>query len=142
MSESEEFCIPCVDNDDWEPTPEELEAAYVQLEKGAVLELEWKCPARRAPESNLPEEEPPQTAEQSEKEIPNAPINKEFDFMDETPLTSTQIRVRTPNATPKKKKTTNFAGVLDTMKKHGRFMATAPNAGGPSSVNKEPLSEN
>uniref|UniRef100_A0A1L8DAG7 PAXIP1-associated glutamate-rich protein 1 n=3 Tax=Nyssomyia neivai TaxID=330878 RepID=A0A1L8DAG7_9DIPT len=131
MSENESFCIPCVDNDDWEPTPEELEAAYVQLEKGAVLELEWKCPGRRNPESSLPEEEPTQATDQSEKEIPNISINKEFDFMDETPLTS-QIRVRTPNATPKKKKTTNFAGVLDSMKKHGRFLPV-PNTG-----NKEP----
>ncbi|XP_059612769.1 band 7 protein AGAP004871-like isoform X4 [Phlebotomus argentipes] len=37
MGENESFCIPCVDSDDWEPTPEELEAAYVQLEKGAVF---------------------------------------------------------------------------------------------------------
>jgi len=47
----------------------------------------------------------------------------DFDFMDESPLQ--QIRVRNQNATPKgsaKKKTTNFAGVIDSMKKHGRLL--------------------
>uniref|UniRef100_A0A1B0DGQ5 PAXIP1-associated glutamate-rich protein 1 n=1 Tax=Phlebotomus papatasi TaxID=29031 RepID=A0A1B0DGQ5_PHLPP len=125
MSENESFCIPCVDTDDWEPTPEELEAAYVQLEKGAMLELEWKCPGRRKlPSPTLAEDNPP-ISDQTDKEASgNTQFNKEFDFMDETPLTTTQMRVRTPNATPKKKKTTNFAGVLDTMKKHGRFLPT------------------
>lgn len=48
--------------------------------------------------------------------------NKDFDFMDEAATPT--MRVRAQNATPKgsaKKKTANFAGVIDAMKKHGRI---------------------
>lgn len=40
------------------------------------------------------------------------------------------MRVRSTNSTPKgsaKKKTTNFAGVLDSMKKHGRLSSGTHN---------------
>lgn len=54
--------------------------------------------------------------------------NKDFDFMDE--VATPTMRVRAQNATLKgsaKKKTANFAGVIDAMKKHGRL--TQPAAG-------------
>ncbi|GAB0094967.1 hypothetical protein DMENIID0001_102930 [Sergentomyia squamirostris] len=136
MTENEVFRISCVELENWEHTPEELEAEYTLQSNGSIPELEWKNPGRQ--KLPLPTSMPDQTSlsDAADKETENAQINKEFDFMDETPLNTAQMRVRTPNATPKKKKTTNFAGVLDTMKKHGRFLPNST-AGG----NRESTSE-
>nr|XP_019535646.2 uncharacterized protein LOC109407077 [Aedes albopictus] len=113
------WSMQCCELDDLIPSPEDLESAYVALENGTYsLELNWKCPGRRPPSPVKTEE--PKVAEPAEKETPTK--NKEFDFMDDGPLP--QMRVRTQNTGPKgsaKKKTTNFAGVLDQMKKHGRL---------------------
>lgn len=42
--------IPCVgENEEFEPTPAELDAMYHKLAKGETIDLTWKCPGRRAP---------------------------------------------------------------------------------------------
>ncbi|KAL1379362.1 hypothetical protein pipiens_008117 [Culex pipiens pipiens] len=133
MADDDNWSMQCCELDDLIPSPEELENAYVALENGTYpLELNWKCPGRRPP-SPVPKDDGPKTTEVVEKETPTK--NKEFDFMDDGPLP--QMRVRTQNSGPKgsaKKKTTNFAGVLDQMKKHGRLTplkeGAAPAAGG------------
>ncbi|XP_055602237.1 uncharacterized protein LOC129757500 [Uranotaenia lowii] len=118
-TDDDNWSMQCCELDDLIPAPEELEAAYVALEAGTyALELNWKCPGRRPP-SPVQKDEPKST-EVTEKETPTK--NKEFDFMDDVGLP--QMRVRNQNTGPKgsaKKKTTNFAGVLDQMKKHGRL---------------------
>ncbi|XP_058819192.1 uncharacterized protein LOC131682038 [Topomyia yanbarensis] len=118
-TDDDNWSIQCCELDDLVPSPEELEDAYAALENGTYsLELNWKCPGRRPPSPVQKDE--PKVAEVVEKESPTK--NKEFDFMDDVALP--QMRVRTQNSGPKgsaKKKTTNFAGVLDQMKKHGRL---------------------
>ncbi|XP_055547918.1 uncharacterized protein LOC129731718 [Wyeomyia smithii] len=118
-TDDDNWSMQCCELDDLIPTPEELESGYIALENGTFpLELNWKCPGRRPPSPVQKDE--PKVAEVVEKETPTK--NKEFDFMDDVALP--QMRVRTQNSGPKgsaKKKTTNFAGVLDQMKKHGRL---------------------
>ncbi|KAJ6632811.1 hypothetical protein Bhyg_16351 [Pseudolycoriella hygida] len=114
--ESSNWSIPCIaDDEELEPSAEDLEAMYQKLENGSLLDLQWKCPGRRRAPT-------PPTA--VEAEVPAAPEkeivskNKEFDFMEEVAKPAMRVR---PNTTPKtsaKKKTANFAGVLDAMKKH------------------------
>ncbi|XP_065077261.1 uncharacterized protein Pa1 [Ochlerotatus camptorhynchus] len=120
-TDDDNWSMQCCELDDLIPLPEDLESAYVALENGSYpLELNWKCPGRRPPSPVQKDE--PKVTEAVEKETPTK--NKEFDFMDDVPLP--QMRVRTQNSGPKgsaKKKTTNFAGVLDQMKKHGRLTA-------------------
>ncbi|KAG4065873.1 hypothetical protein HA402_012551 [Bradysia odoriphaga] len=121
---SPNWSIPCLaDDEDLEPPPEELEAMYQKLENGSILDLQWKCPGRRSVPT-------PPTA--VEAEIPVTPEkeivskNKEFDFMDEVAKPTMRVR---PNTTPKtsaKKKTANFAGVLDAMKKHRLSSSSGP----------------
>uniref|UniRef100_A0A2M3ZKA5 Uncharacterized protein n=1 Tax=Anopheles braziliensis TaxID=58242 RepID=A0A2M3ZKA5_9DIPT len=119
MSEDENWSVSCVETNDWMPSPEELDAAYTAMENGTyTLELNWKNPGRRAPSPVKKDE--PKVSEVAEKE--SSTKNKEFDFMDD--VAPAQMRVRGQNSGPKgsaKKKTTNFAGVLDQMKKHGRL---------------------
>lgn len=46
--DSSNWSIPCIGNDeDLEPSAEELEAMYQKIESGSLLELQWKCPGRR-----------------------------------------------------------------------------------------------
>ncbi|XP_062554537.1 uncharacterized protein LOC134219718 [Armigeres subalbatus] len=118
-TDDDNWSMQCCELDDLIPSPEDLESAYVALENGTYpLELIWKCPGRRPPSPVQKDE--PKVAEPVEKDTPTK--NKEFDFMDDAALP--QMRVRAQNTGPKgsaKKKTTNFAGVLDQMKKHGRL---------------------
>lgn len=45
-----DWCIPCLaDNEEQEPSPEELDLLYQQIETKEILELSWKCPGRRLP---------------------------------------------------------------------------------------------
>ncbi|XP_053696337.1 uncharacterized protein LOC128743733 [Sabethes cyaneus] len=127
-TDDDNWSMQCCELDDLIPAPEELESGYVALENGTYpLELNWKCPGRRPPSPVQKDE--PKPAEIVEKEQPTK--NKEFDFMDDVALP--QMRVRTQNSGPKgsaKKKTTNFAGVLDQMKKHGRLTPLKDGAAG------------
>ncbi|XP_053659762.1 uncharacterized protein LOC128708807 [Anopheles marshallii] len=127
MSEDDNWSVNCFDASDWMPSPEELETAYCALEKGTyTLELNWKNPGRRAPSPAKKDE--PKVTEIVDKEA--AAKNKEFDFMDDVALP--QMRVRVQTSGPKgsaKKKTTNFAGVLDHMKKHGRLTQSKDSSG-------------
>lgn len=50
MSISDDWSVPCYGDDaEFEPTPDELDAMYQQLEAGETLEIGWKCPGRRPP---------------------------------------------------------------------------------------------
>lgn len=50
MASTESWYIPCVpDNEEFKPTPDELEMMYAKLEKGDTINLEWKFPGRRPP---------------------------------------------------------------------------------------------
>jgi len=120
--DSNNWSIPCIaDDEDLEPSAEELEAMYQKLESGSLLDLQWKCPGRRripTPPSAV-ETEVPVTPE---KEVSK---NKEFDFMDEVAKPTMRVRPSTTPKTSAKKKTANFAGVLDAMKKH-RLSSSGP----------------
>ncbi|XP_055844631.1 uncharacterized protein LOC129911014 [Episyrphus balteatus] len=111
---SEDWSISCIsDGEDFTPSAEELETYYLALESGNIQELQWQCPGRRAP-SPINNKEEPKVSETVEKE---APAKNDFDFMDDVALP--QMRVRSQNSTPKsaKKKTANFAGVIESLKK-------------------------
>lgn len=48
MASTENWSIPCVpDNEEFEPTPDELDMMYQKLYKGDTISLEWKCPGLR-----------------------------------------------------------------------------------------------
>lgn len=50
MASNENWSIPCVaDNEEFEPTQDELDMMYQKLYKGDTILLEWKCPGRRPP---------------------------------------------------------------------------------------------
>lgn len=50
MTSAEDWSFPCLaDNEDFEPTPDELDKMYQKLNDGGVIELTWKCPGRRLP---------------------------------------------------------------------------------------------
>uniref|UniRef100_A0A336M451 CSON010314 protein n=1 Tax=Culicoides sonorensis TaxID=179676 RepID=A0A336M451_CULSO len=130
----EEFCI--TELEDCEPTPEELDAIYTTLDKGGFIELQWKCPGKRAPSPIRKEEvKPIETPEQKAK----AAKEMEFDFMDDVALPTMRQRTQTPK-TGNKKKTTNFAGVLDQMKKHGRFSVNNTPTSTPTASSAQPTS--
>lgn len=45
----EDWNIPCqADNEELEPSPDELDLMYQRLNAGEPIELFWKCPGRRA----------------------------------------------------------------------------------------------
>ncbi|KAM8720431.1 hypothetical protein ACLKA7_006476 [Drosophila subpalustris] len=106
--------------DKFSANAEELESYYLMLEAGNIPELQWQFPGRRAPSpdasgaggNNNKELEAATEAVEQEPQKAN-----DFDFSDE--VAPTQMRVRSQTSTPKsaKKKTANFAGVLETLKK-------------------------
>lgn len=50
MSATDDWSVPCYgDDEEFEPTEDELDTMYRQLEAGETLELSWKCPGRRPP---------------------------------------------------------------------------------------------
>lgn len=70
--DSTNWSIPCIaDNEDLEPSPEELETMYQKLESGSLLDLQWKCPGRR----RIPT--PPSAVE---TEVPVTPDKEMFVF--------------------------------------------------------------
>ncbi|KAH8354828.1 hypothetical protein KR084_009407 [Drosophila pseudotakahashii] len=111
---------PAANTDKFSANAEELEGYYLQLEAGGIPELQWQFPGRRAPSpeasggsgGNSKELEPLNDAIEQEPQKAN-----DFDFSDE--VAPTQMRVRSQTSTPKsaKKKTANFAGVMETLKK-------------------------
>ncbi|EDW58057.1 uncharacterized protein Pa1 [Drosophila virilis] len=105
-------------SDKFSANAEELESYYLMLEAGNIPELQWQFPGRRAPSpdasvggSNKELEAATETVEQEPQKA------NDFDFSDE--VAPTQMRVRSQTSTPKsaKKKTANFAGVMETLKK-------------------------
>lgn len=70
--DSNNWSVPCIgDDEELEPSPEELEAMYQTLESGSLIELQWKCPGRR----RIPT--PPSSVE---NEIPATPEKELFVF--------------------------------------------------------------
>ncbi|KAH8265839.1 PAXIP1-associated glutamate-rich protein 1 [Drosophila serrata] len=105
--------------DKFSANAEELESYYLMLEAGNIPELQWQFPGRREPSPELVgsgrnSKELEQTSDAIEQEPQKA---NDFDFSDD--VAPTQMRVRSQTSTPKsaKKKTANFAGVMETLKK-------------------------
>ncbi|XP_031625855.1 uncharacterized protein LOC116342395 [Contarinia nasturtii] len=122
MSGTENWSFPTLpDNEALEPTPDELDLMYQKLNSGELIELAWKSSGYRAPT-------PTPVANAEVKKNANTELaskNLEFDFMDE--VASPTMRVQRPMSTPKsstKKKTANFASVLDAMKKNKRLQSS------------------
>jgi len=126
--------------DKFSANAEELEGYYLMLEAGNIPELQWQFPGRRAPSPDASaggnNKEIEAATEAVEQEYVNIPLPiyrlssslsalspcrpqkaNDFDFSDD--VAPTQMRVRSQTSTPKsaKKKTANFAGVLETLKK-------------------------
>ncbi|KAH3887488.1 uncharacterized protein LOC127844044 isoform X2 [Dreissena polymorpha] len=96
-----------LDKGTWQPRASDILALFDQLKDKKVLELSWKCPGRRTPKSDEPQEEEskveevktPTKTDEHKPAIPN-----EFDF-DEGPETKTVITPRrTPGSAPKSQK--------------------------------------
>ncbi|XP_037938204.1 uncharacterized protein LOC119671576 [Teleopsis dalmanni] len=96
------------------PSAEELESYYLLLESGSIPELQWKSPGRRPLSPENVKEEPSRVTTEIEVQ---EPVKNDFDFSDD--ISTPQMRVRNQNSTPKsaKKKTANFAGVMEVLKK-------------------------
>ncbi|EDW82069.1 LOW QUALITY PROTEIN: PAXIP1-associated glutamate-rich protein 1 [Drosophila tropicalis] len=105
--------------DKFSANAEELESYYLQLEAGNIPELQWQFPGRRAPSpdatSNANSKDLDVGATDAIEQEPQK--SNDFDFSDD--VAPTQMRVRSQTSTPKsaKKKTANFAGVMETLKK-------------------------
>ncbi|XP_053602013.1 PAXIP1-associated glutamate-rich protein 1 [Plodia interpunctella] len=117
----------------WMPDPAELEGLYKSIDKSGTLNLEWKCPGRRAPT-------PVPVSNSNQPEMPASPVREEksdFDFMDE--VNSLSLRVRRDGEDTlrgsAKKKTTSFDGILSNMIRHKRIeqMEKQATPGTPSS---------
>lgn len=64
----DDWSIPCFAADeDLEPSAEELESMYQQIESGKILKLQWKCPERRQPSPITSNET--EVADAPEKEV-------------------------------------------------------------------------
>ncbi|KAH8272765.1 uncharacterized protein Pa1 [Drosophila bipectinata] len=110
--------------DKFSANAEELESYYLMLENGSIPELQWQFPGRRPPSpdvgggvgSGATNKELEQTVGEPIEQEPQKAQN-DFDFSDD--VAPTQMRVRSQTSTPKsaKKKTANFAGVMETLKK-------------------------
>eukprot|EP00092_Neocalanus_flemingeri_P057201 GFUD01067919.1.p1 GENE.GFUD01067919.1~~GFUD01067919.1.p1 ORF type:complete len:131 (+),score=56.66 GFUD01067919.1:45-437(+) len=107
----------------WTPDPSTVLKLYTELDKGpGWLELDWKCPGRRAPS--------PQGGEVAQPvEDGDAPKVEEkddgFDFEDDIPAPSggfgTPQQRRTPGGSLRgsaRKKTTSLDSVLSNMRRH------------------------
>ncbi|KAH8271146.1 hypothetical protein KR018_007452 [Drosophila ironensis] len=109
--------------DKFSANAEELESYYLMLEQGNIPELQWQFPGRRPPSPESGGVGPAGGAKEMEQAVGEAieqepqKAQNDFDFSDE--VAPTQMRVRSQTSTPKsaKKKTANFAGVMETLKK-------------------------
>ncbi|XP_059051393.1 PAXIP1-associated glutamate-rich protein 1 [Achroia grisella] len=127
--QGDDWELPCSDDElskagitigkNWMPDPAELEELYKNIEKTGTLNLEWKCPGRRAPS-------PVAVSKSNQLEMPVSPVREEksdFDFMDE--VNSLKLRVRREGEDTlrgsAKKKTTSFDGILSNMIRHKRI---------------------
>ncbi|XP_005185995.1 uncharacterized protein LOC101897691 [Musca domestica] len=102
-------------DNDFFPSAEELETYYNMLENGAILELEWECPGRRPPSPDIKSssKEPSLSTDVTETHDPMKP--NDFDFSDD--IAQPLRRHGTPKSKSVKKKTANFAGVMEALKK-------------------------
>ncbi|CAK1548002.1 unnamed protein product [Leptosia nina] len=116
----------------WMPDPNELEELYKSIEKTGTINLEWKCPGRRAPSPV------PVSKENQPEAMLTSPVREEksdFDFMDE--MGSLHLRVRREGEDTlrgsAKKKTTSFDGILSNMIRHKRIEQLEKQANTPTS---------
>ncbi|XP_030380798.1 uncharacterized protein LOC115628735 [Scaptodrosophila lebanonensis] len=96
---------------------EELESYYLLLEAGNIPELQWQSPGRRPPSPDLSAGNSKEQELAADAVEPEPQKANDFDFSDD--VAPTQMRVRSQTSTPKsaKKKTANFAGVMETLQK-------------------------
>ncbi|XP_017156388.1 uncharacterized protein LOC108164913 [Drosophila miranda] len=109
---------PVTTADKFSANAEELESYYLMLEAGTIPELQWIFPGRRAPSPDASSGGNSKELEQATDAIEQEPQKaNDFDFSDD--VAPTQMRVRSQTSTPKsaKKKTADFAGVMETLKK-------------------------
>jgi len=107
----------------WTPDPSTVLKLYTELDKGpGWLELDWKCPGRRAPSPQGEEVAHPAEGEDTPKEEEK---DDGFDFEEDTPAPSggfgTPQQRRTPGASLRgsaRKKTTSLDSVLSNMRRH------------------------
>ncbi|CAH4035214.1 unnamed protein product [Pieris brassicae] len=140
--QGDDWDYPCSDDEilssgivigkSWMPDPTELEELYKTIEINETINLEWRCPGRRAP-SPVPvsNENQPKTMEVS----PVREEKSDFDFMDE--MGSLHLRVRREGEDTlrgsAKKKTTSFNGILSNMIRHKRIEQLEKQANTPTS---------
>ncbi|XP_060605428.1 uncharacterized protein LOC132757945 [Ruditapes philippinarum] len=93
----------------WEPTAEDILKVFEEIKSKKVLDLHWKCPGRRHPDTDVKKEEDnkeekvttPVKQEEKKPSIPN-----EFDF-DEDDMGGSKTVItprRTPGSVPKSQK--------------------------------------
>lgn len=107
----------------WTPDPATVLRLYTELDKGpGWLELDWKCPGRRAPSPQGEEVAQPVDNEEAPKEEEK---DDGFDFEDDSPAPSvgfgTPQQRRTPGSSLRgsaRKKTTSLDSVLSNMRRH------------------------
>ncbi|ALC49429.1 Pa1 [Drosophila busckii] len=116
---------PATTADKFSANAEELESYYLLLESGTIPDLQWQFPGRRAPSPDASTSGNSKELEVAAEAVEQEPQkNNDFDFSDD--VAPTQMRVRSQTSTPKsaKKKTANFAGVLETLKKQKQTTKT------------------
>ncbi|CAG4927793.1 PAXIP1-associated glutamate-rich protein 1A [Colias croceus] len=142
--QGDDWDLPCSDDElskcgvtigkSWMPDPNELEELYKTIEIKGTLNLEWKCPGRRAPS-------PVAVSKENQPEaMQTSPVREEksdFDFMDEMVHNSLHLRVRREGEDTlrgsAKKKTTSFDGILSNMIRHKRIEQLEKQATTPTS---------
>ncbi|XP_064631355.1 PAXIP1-associated glutamate-rich protein 1-like [Lineus longissimus] len=118
--EERDWCVPCSDEEIegdnkkmWEPDPEQIIELYTKLCEDKVIDLRWKNPGRRPPESNqekTPVEETMETTQEEDKEEEVT----EFDFDTIEPEPTITPR-RTPGnvKTPRTHRVARMDKILD-----------------------------
>ncbi|XP_013112406.2 uncharacterized protein LOC106090673 [Stomoxys calcitrans] len=103
------------DGEELFPSADELETYYNMLENGSILELDWQCPGRRPPSPDVTNASKDQNNLTETIETQEPMKTNDFDFSDDV----AQPQMRARHGTPKslKKKTANFAGVMEALKK-------------------------
>jgi len=108
----------------WTPSSDRVIELYQQWEQGTgVLDLDWKCPGRKAPDPVIQEEDSIQE-EEDEDTKEEISASNDFDFDDEEGVPSglsTPQQRRAPGEAPRgsaRKKTTSLDSVLSNMRRH------------------------
>lgn len=140
-TEEEEIWCECSDDEKynpvkykkgtWEPKPEDILKIFEEIKTKKVLELQWKCPGRRSPDSDKKVEEVvKEEPKEQEKEEERKPEVTQFDFDDEGPEPKTVLTPRrTPGSAPKsEKKVARMDKVLKDMMHQRKLQAAEKEA--------------